>query len=192
MENPFPTINDVLFVPKGTDATASWIREIKNRFPYMEEFKCVADRLWRDIEENRNEAITEMMIHPFVSARKRSIQVALKYLIFLGNKVSGKKLDNRSHDLSKLWSNAKKLIIEIGGSSYSEIAGTERMIAKLGSIHGASFAFNYEMGYDGELYLIGIDWKNLRLFNEGTRKTEKYLKCGCMHFKSILNTANRC
>lgn len=190
LDYPFPRKDDTLCYHKGEDTHDLWKQQREKMFPYIEGHKHAADMLWKQIEKNADNAVTQELIHPFIILECMHIKITLRHLIHLGSQITQKRILHDHYSLSKLWEEAKEMIIEIGGSDETDISAMEKMIKQFECIKGASFAFDYAVDRQGRKKELGLDWDNLKRFRRSIEKMSKYLVCGCMYFKSIINPAD--
>jgi hypothetical protein len=124
-------------------------------------YRIAGGLLVSHVAKDRGDA--DFLAYPVVFVYRHHLELALKYVIRLANRVLGHAVEHSDeHDLRKLWKEARSLLEQLyPGEEPQAIDGSENLIHQLAEVDERSFAFRYPVDRQGGGYIP----KDLLLFN---------------------------
>jgi hypothetical protein len=152
MEFPWPQKGARLFVQEGNYhefAHFGWGSASTQFVGYVEAYKEAADRLTLLVLESQETWLLDTQIFPILFLYRQYVELELKCLVlrYSKNSRNSKKIFLRkvSHNLLKLWNEAKKQILEVAGSEQQRefVATVEDYIKQFDELDRSSSSFRY-------------------------------------------------
>ncbi|HEY8900603.1 MAG TPA: hypothetical protein VIM61_09340 [Chthoniobacterales bacterium] len=127
---------------------------------YVEGFRRAAEALIRDIEDNRG--VIDFLVYPIIYNYRQHLELRLKQILeeFRRYGIYDKPVI-KGHDLHKLWSECKPLILEISENVEEEgewMNGVEKAIGQIMAVDPKGFGFRYsDAGIPKEITHINLE-----------------------------------
>ena len=168
-ELPWPEPGDKLFTSEEPDFLNNCFLGA-NRSIYEDGYKLAADALVDKLMEKRTRQ--DFLVYPIVFLYRHYIELSLKHMIFLGNKISKDEFRlPEHHRIDALWSEARKILEEMNsGSPKKVLDAVESCLKELARRDPTGEAFRYPMDLKRRHYFEKQEQVNLRHFRETMEK----------------------
>ena len=94
------------------------------------------------------------LLYPIIFNYRRSLELRLKYLLMAYAPLTHEAPDYRSHDLAKLWTKCKRVIVTLDGaaepSDKEAFEAVDKLIAEFDAVDPGSDTFPISSRYKGE------------------------------------------
>jgi hypothetical protein len=125
------------------------------------------------------------LLYPIIFNYRQSLELRLKYLLMAYAPLTHEAPDYRSHDLAKLWTKCKRVIVTLDGaaepSDKEAFEAVDKLIAEFDAVDPGSDTFRFAHDTKGKPVKLGIsaiDLSNLRGVVAGLHN---FLECVDLH-----------
>jgi len=148
----FPKKGDVLFKPETSTDTGAWLATPANKFfLYSEGYKNAGDALYEHCINNP--FYNNTVVYPLVFTYRQFIELKLKELILMGNKLNDIDEDfPDEHNILNLWKKFRHDIYpKCTGEDKELFDNAEKIIEQFTTEDSKSMNFRYPVGKNGQI-----------------------------------------
>jgi hypothetical protein len=184
LEVRWPQANDKAFV-EIHPLRGAWAATATNERLYrmIKGFHESGDLLVAETEQVSRKSID--LLYPIIFTYRQSLELRLKYLLMAYAPLVNETPIYRSHDLKKLWSKCKRVILALDDSAESSnkeaFDAVDKLIAEFDAVDSGSDTFRFAHDTKGQpikLDISAIDLSNLRSVVAGLHN---FLECVDLH-----------